>query len=151
MNDQVNGIVKFLMSNKDNRKVMAELKRSNGSVKLGAVKHLCQLTDGMNQWQEDVCYLTGALFANSPYNGTDNIGQMCTRLHEKKYNMEPVLNALLRTKDMKSIETYLRKIIGQAERQSIYLNWSQLIWDLFQWHKQGDPIQLKWAKAFYKN
>ena len=144
-------IIEFLMKNKDNPKVMSALTRSLGTYKVDAIKYLAQFTRGLNQWQEQAIYLTGGLFSLYRENGQNNIGDICCLLNQQRYNMEPVFDALLKSKDINVMGVYLKKIINQAKNKSIKINWNGLLLDLLGWHDVENLVQHKLAKSFYIN
>jgi len=118
--------------------------------------------------QENAYYLVATLFA-CWYQGTDlvnqnppqNLGASLRALvdleaagnnnrDEIEKRVEKRLVALLNS-HLDDLPKHLQHIISLLKSKDIPVNWSQLLGDVQNWHREDQEIQRSWARGFWKN
>ena len=129
---------------------------------------LCYVPTAANEAQENAYYLVATLFAYW-YQGKDlvnqnppqNIGSSLRALvngatagkdnrDEVEKRVEKRLVALLNS-HQDDLATHLQHTISLLQSKDIPVNWSQLLHDVQNWHREDREIQRGWARGFWKN
>ena len=136
---------------------------------------LRELPNGANEAQENAYYLVAALFA-CWYQGEDKINtdqpenlgaslyklvkqdvalDASNRKLEDKWKdaekpIEKRLVALLNS-HLDDLPKHLQHTISLLKSKDIPFNWSQLLSDMQNWHREDREIQRSWARGFWKN
>jgi len=107
--------------------------------KLGAIGHSAKT-------------ITAALFALHPSHALiRSFGDTCRRVAGKnKDTFEPHFRRLLSTTDIIELGDHLYRMVKRAERESIPVNYVQLLRDLNGWKYYADDIKTRWAKDFWQ-
>jgi CRISPR system Cascade subunit CasB len=104
-------------------------------------------------WRRNAYYLTAGLYALHPEDaGGRNFGGSVAdlqRIHQSD-STETRFLALLDA-DPDQLPYRLRQMVSLVKSQSVSVNWSQLLDDLFWWGHPERRVQRRWARAFYSS
>jgi CRISPR system Cascade subunit CasB len=95
-------------------------------------------------------YLVATLFGAFPqHRGGRSLGTAFRPLKTKSDSMEARFVALLNAHP-DDLDDHLRHAVSLLKANEQPLDWFRLFQDLLQWDRPEGPIQLKWARDFYK-
>ena len=154
--EKSNPFIEFLLSKKDDRGVLAALRRGLGQAPGQSpdmypyVIHF--LPEKPYPTLESAYYLTASLFAFHPLNtSAGNLGDHMTatiRSEGERQSVERRFTNLLKA-HVDDLRVYLRQSIGILKSREIPVNWNQLLNDLIYWDHPQLFVQQKWAKSFW--
>jgi CRISPR system Cascade subunit CasB len=153
--DQPHPFISYLEGQRENRGVLAALRRGLGQPPGTAIEMypyvVRYLPQNASRAQEEVYFLVAALFALHPVpGGTGNMGDHF-RVAIKQGDetaIERRFTALLAAHP-DDLPFYLRQAMNFLGSKEVPINWSQLMSDLFQWGHPERYIQQQWARRFW--
>jgi len=156
MEQKTHPFVDYLERLRDNRGVLAALRRGLGQIP-GTVASMYPyvvpwLPDNAPRHRTTVYYLIAALFAHHPGNNRKgNMGDHFARARDPGGDntaIERRFTALLAAHP-DDLDTYLRQAVGFLKSKEVPVNWHQLFFDLRNWGHPDRFVQQQWARAFW--
>ncbi|MGD9676701.1 MAG: type I-E CRISPR-associated protein Cse2/CasB [Candidatus Bipolaricaulia bacterium] len=96
-------------------------------------------------------YLTATLFGSFPkHRGGRSVGAAFKPLRTHSASMEARFVALL-SAHPDDLDDHLRHAVSLLESSNQPIDWFQLLDDLIRWDCSRGPVQLRWARDFYRS
>lgn len=96
-------------------------------------------------------YVTATLFGSFPkHRSGRSLGEAFRPLRSKSDSMEARFVALLNA-HLEDLDDHLRHAVSLLKANEQPLDWFRLFQDLLQWDCPEGPVQLSWARDFYKS
>lgn len=151
-------LVSFLMKQKEDRAMLAALRRGLGQAP-GTVADMFPIvipfiSDKAYADEEWSAYQVAALFALHPLNSSEgNMGNHLKKLESPSDESSPTerrFTQMLRLR-RESLDARLRQHIQLLKANQIPVNWHQLHYDLRYWSHPDRFVQRQWAEAFWRS
>jgi len=158
--------IKFLVDNRDDRALMASLRRGLAQPKCAEVSRIvqCWLSEDSPRWFEDAYYSIAPLFGlyHDEITSKGNMGSHFRELAENlkrpqddeiPRNLERRFMQLL-SSDANGLDDGLRPAISLLKSNEIAVNWQQLLDDIIAWkhtEDRRDQARLRWSRAFWRS
>lgn len=153
---RINVLIHFLYVNKEDRGVMADLRRGlSETTQNRAWPHISQFCDLRNKRERAVVQLIAAGFAihGSSSSENANFGSVMRRIamgegkgDEGLKTFESRFRRLLSASNAEELCDFLPGIIRTAETKGITVNFSRLYKDILYW---SNDIKVNWAASFW--
>lgn len=148
-------IIKFLEENKEDRAVMAHLRRGLGKPPGTVVEmfpYVSRYFEGKGP-ADDAKFIISSLFAwhqqsTDKGNMGDHFRKISNAFGQENESAERRFRALLNA-HFDSLHYHLRQAVGLAKSKDVPINWSQLYRDIINWSRPERFVQKNWAKAFW--
>ncbi len=133
----------------------AHLRRglSNLGGRYEAFRHVEHFTLKCDSHQRECHYLVAGLFAAHPSHSEEkhfSLGQSLALLRAKRGDsIDRRFHALLDSL-ADDVADHLRHAVSLLKSETIPVNYSQLLWDLQNWTDAEKPVQLKWARDYWR-
>ena len=157
---QKDKFIQFLEDNRDNRQLMASLRRGLAQPRSVEVSRVVQqwLSEDSPHWLEDVYYSIAPLFAlhHNDITETGNMGShfrdMCDDPNDPPSNIERRFMQLLAC-DANDLDDLLRQAVSLLKSKSVAVNWQRLFNDMGWWKQSADSrerVRLEWSRKFWR-
>ena len=149
--------------NREGRRTLGALRRSAGK-NPGTVTDPYFVVNGFlhpdfNEWDENVFYVTGALFAlrhqqlGDPgrpqrYSNFGKSYRQLAKTNEDLPRIERRFTALLNSHH-EDLHHHLRHAVGRMRVEGVEIDWVRLIKDLRYWSNHDRTVQRAWARGFW--
>lgn len=153
---KINDLMKFLYSNKEDRGIMADLRRGlSETTQNRAWQHISQFCDLRNKRERTIVQLIAAGFAihGSSSNENANLGSVMLRIaigdgkeNDGLKTFGSRFRRLLSASSSEELCDFLPGIILTAKTKEIQINFSRLYNDVYYW---SDNIKIQWAASFW--
>jgi CRISPR type I-E-associated protein CasB/Cse2 len=155
-----NPFLEFLHSHRDDRGLMASLRRGLAQPNSAEVHRViqCFLSSNDKPWLESAYYTIGPLFALHHDNVADkgNMGThfraMCEPGEDPPRNIERRFMQLLAS-DANELDDLLRQAVSLLKSKDVAVNWQQLLADVLAWkhtEDQRDIVRKQWSRTFWR-
>jgi len=149
-------LVDFLEKNREDRGMMANLRRGLGKTPGTAIDmlpYVCRfLSEKERRETQEAKFLIASLFAWHPVStDTANMGRHYKNIwlaFRKSESVEQRFRALLNS-HLNSLPYQLRQAISLAKSKEIPINWHQLYSDVINWGHSEKFVQKNWAQSFW--
>lgn len=154
--------IQFLEEHRDDRAMMASLRRGLAQPKCAEVSRIVQrfLSDDSPPWQEDAYYSVAPLFGlhhesidHSDYgNMGSHFRNLCDDPSDPPSNVERRFMRLLAS-DANELDDELRQAMSLLKSKGVAVNWQELLADVLAWkhtEDRRDFVRLKWSRAFWR-
>lgn len=150
-----NAFVSYLEKHKDDRAMLAELRRGLGRAPgevAGMFPYVVPFVNE-NRHDEDELYLIASLFALHP--SSTLYGNLGAHLHDLAKSVGDDTATTRRFVQLlrqprENLDTALRQHIGLLKSKEIAVNWHQLFYDLRGWEHPARYVQKQWASAYWR-
>ncbi|HPN85197.1 MAG TPA: type I-E CRISPR-associated protein Cse2/CasB [Victivallales bacterium] len=151
----IEGLMKFLRQNRDNRGVMADLRRGlSKTTESRAWPHIAQFCDLSKEREREIVQTIAAAFATCDESSDcGNIGETMRKIATggRKENdglktFESRFRRLLSASGAEELCDFLPGIIRTAKTKGIPINLYKLFNDLQFW---GDKVKIQWATSYW--
>ncbi|MCS7238438.1 MAG: type I-E CRISPR-associated protein Cse2/CasB [Thermoguttaceae bacterium] len=162
LSPRVQRFIDWLQSNKEDRGVMANLRRAlSEATEHYAWPHLAHFCDLANDNERTIFETVAACFAFHPELTTEgNLGTTLRQIalaqrpaeqspNEAIEHFERRFSRLITATTVDELCQQLRSIIQLAKSQAIPVNYGQLLEDLLNWESSWQQIRVEWAAAYY--
>lgn len=115
-------------------------------------KHVVPFLDGVRPDEEHWFYTVGALLAYHPEQApgrSRTLGESFGAIKESSGSIEARFLALLNSRG-DNLPDHLRQAIGLLKAKQKPVDYFRLLQDCLAWERYGRPIQLRWARDFYR-
>ena len=115
-------------------------------------KHVVPFLDGVRPDEEHWFYVVGALLAYHPeqvQGQSRTLGESFGGIKESSGSIEARFLALLNSRG-DNLPDHLRQAVGLLAARRVPVDYFRLLQDCLAWDKDGRPIQLRWARDFYR-
>lgn len=152
--------IKYLEENRDNRAVMASLRRGLAQPGCAEVSRIVQhwLPLGSRGWREDAYYTIAPLFALHHKdiaiegNMGDHFRALCDNPSDPPPSVERRFMQLLAS-DAVDLDDLLRQAVSLLKSKDMAVNWQGLLEDVRWWKhsdKSRDRVRLEWSRSFWR-
>lgn len=152
--------VEFLERNRDDRAMMASLRRGLAQPRCPEVSRIvqCWLSEDSPRWLEDAYYSVAPLFGlhHDDIANKGNMGShfrdLCDDPSDPPSSVERRLMQLLAC-DAESLDDLLRQAVSLLKSKDVAVNWQQLLDDVMAWKHNDDRrdnARLRWSRAFWR-
>ncbi|MEI6057055.1 MAG: type I-E CRISPR-associated protein Cse2/CasB [Lentisphaerota bacterium] len=155
---KINDLMKFLYSNKEDRGVMADLRRGlSETTQNRAWPHISQFCDLCNKRERTIVQLIAAGFAihGSSSSENANLGSVMRKIasgdgrgEDGLKTFESRFRRLLSASSSEELCDFLPGIIRTAETKGVSINFYKLYKDLIDWD-WDDNVKINWAASFW--
>jgi CRISPR system Cascade subunit CasB len=144
-------LVSYLVKRKDDRAMLAALRRGLGQPPGGAPDMFPYVVPFVRDEYDEVSYVIASLFALHPMLVNDGNMGSHLRIHKINGNEEAVTRRFVQLLRMREedMATPLRQHIALLKSAGIGVNWHQLEYDLRYWGHVDRFVQKKWANAYW--
>jgi CRISPR system Cascade subunit CasB len=155
-----NPFIQYLEENRDDRAMMASLRRGLAQPRCAEVGRIVQrrLSQDSPRWLEDAYYTIAPLFGlhhdeiASQGNMGDHFRALCDDPSDPPSNVERRFMQLLAC-DAADLDDLLRQAVSLLKSKEVAVNWHQLLGDVLAWkHNQDsrDKVRLRWSQRFWR-
>jgi len=156
LDGKINYLMKFLYSNKEDRGMMADLKRGlSETTQNRAWPHISQFCDLRDKRERTIVQLIAAGFAIHGANSNENanFGSVMRKIasgdgrgEDGLKTFESRFRRLLSASTVEELCDLLPGIMRTAETKGITINFSRLYKDIYYW---SDNVKIQWAASFW--
>ena len=158
--ERPDSFIKYLEENRDDRAMMASLRRGLAQPRCAEVGRIVQrrLSQDSPRWLEDAYYSIAPLFAlhHDDMAVKGNMGNhfrdLCDDPSDPPSNVERRFMQLLAC-DAAGLDDVLRQAVSLLKSKDVAVNWQQLLDDVRWWkqsEKSRDIVRQDWSRAFWR-
>jgi CRISPR system Cascade subunit CasB len=152
MNPPESPLVDYLEQHREDRAMLAALRRGLGRPAGMAAEMFPYVIPFVQDWNEDDVFLVAALFALHPASAPQgNMGDHSRKMAQGAGDDASIQRRFVQLLNMRrdSLATPLRQQIGLLKSQDIAVNWRQLQRDVQNWDHPDRFVQKAWARAYW--
>jgi CRISPR type I-E-associated protein CasB/Cse2 len=155
MEEKAKNLLKFLESRKEDRRLMADLRRGLSEATASrAWPHVAEWCDLAADYQRTIFQTVMAAYAHHPsHTDKGNMGHVMRRIAMGDGKGEEGLNTFdsrfrrfLTCNSAQEVCQHLKGVIRAAAQKGLAINYIQLIKDLWYW---GERVKIRWASAYW--
>lgn len=152
--------IDFLVNNREDRAMMASLRRGLAQPKSAEVSRVvqCWLSEDSPRWLEDAYYSIAPLFGlhHDDVANKGNMGShfrdLCADPNDPPRNVERRFMQLLAS-DTNDLDDLLRQAVSLLKSKDVAVNWQRLLNDVGWWKQSADSrdkVRLEWSRKFWR-